>query len=348
MLVGQSGIGKNYCKDGLSMFDELHTNIIGGATSDSGLFTAFVRNPNLMIVSDEIGDKIGKNDDLAKSFWRLIREVFNTRKLTEEAYAGRRNGIIEEKKEDYNIISPCLSIIGITTPKQLSLGLSDSDVESGTINRFCIVNAFVDEIMDNEHELRPEPTDELKSAILDSGSRLENEKGQKSYASKPELKLIKFSSGDKVRMNRKRRELLISKNSIYTVRSVEKAMRIAMLVTISMKLEIIPTEVLDWALEYELYHAYNIKKISNSINQTKYAEDIEKLVQKLKGSKNGLEKWKVNKYFREVLGLETYKRDSILVDLEEDKLIEWFDQAANKNNGKSKKILFYVGDKRKH
>ena len=350
LLVGKTGIGKNYCKEALSneQFEQLNINQLGGVTSASGLFTSLVRNPSILMVSDEIGDKINSNDEHSKSTWRLIREISNTRLLKEDGYSGRRNGIIEEKKDTYSIKYPALTMLGMTTPKQLTSGLSNNDIENGTVNRLIIIDAEVKEIVINERELIFELSQELMLELANCGTELPADTyHNKTYSKSPKLKLIKFSGDDRKRMSQMRLKMLSGKNSEYTVRSVEKAIRLAMIITISKGLETILTADLDWCIEYELFWSYNVKKVSNSTNQTVYSENIEKLKNKLKNYPEGLEKWKINKFIRESMGLEPYKRDLMIKDLEDDGLIEWHTGEKSLKNGKAKKMLCYIGDKRK-
>ena len=347
ILVGQSGIGKNYCKEELNKFSTLHTNIIGGATSSSGLFSSFVKNPNLLMLSDEIGDKLNSKDDNNKSLWRMVREASNTSLLTEDAYAGRVNGKIIESTDNYNVHYPCLSILGLTTPKQLSNGLSDSDIESGTLNRFVIVNAFVDEIMDNNHDIEHEPTPELIYDIIDSGCKLEEEKGQKSFSNNPNLIKINFEKDDLLKLKKKRIELLNDENSIYTVRSVEKAMKMAQVLTISEKLTKVPTSFIKFALNYEMYWAYNTKKISEQAGVSGYSLIVEKFLEKLKSK--GPEGWDVkpmNNYFRRTLSLKPHERDSMINDLKDDGIIQVEKIKVDVKTSKSKDFCIYVGTSR--
>ncbi len=340
MLVAQSGIGKNYCKHACNEFGDLNSNVLGGATSDSAIHTALYRNPNLLLSTDEIGDSLDSKSNNGKSFLRMLRDAYNTNKLLEKGYSGRVNGKIESKTDNYTIINPALSLIGFTTPGQLCENLGEGDIESGTLNRFNIVNAEVNEIELNDGEILTELPTELIRKILLSGSNLLAESNGLSRI-KPDIELIKYTKGDKLRLAKIRRELLSSPNSAYTVRMVENAARLALVITVSLGLKVIPTSVLNWCLEYTEYWSYNIKNISNSVNQTQYAKDMKKFLNKIKNYKEGLEQYKINKYFTQTLGYSQRERTEMLDHLIADKLIECVESAPNPKNGKTKKLWLY-------
>jgi len=346
ILVAPSGTGKNYCRKALYNFEELHTNIIGGATSDSGLFSALHGNPNVLMISDEIGGKMNSKDPAAKNLWLFINDLFNTSVALDKSYAKRVNGVIQEDKK-YMIKNPSLSILGMSTPGLITNNLSYDDIEGGSLNRFCIVNAFPDEIIRNTTGITDNPSDHLIQSILISGSNLLGRNNQDSAPKSPHLKTVKFTPGDADRLYHKSIELRFHKNSVYSVRLIETAIKISLVLTVSMKLDVIPSYVLDWSYDYVKYWLYNVKKLSEESGKNDYSKTAEKITNKIKSYKDsGMEQHNLNAFVRRV-GWNEYQRRAFLNDLIDDRIIEKTLGPKNLKNGTQKKLIFYIGDKRK-
>jgi len=353
LIVGQSGIGKNYIKKTAQKFKLLNANTLSGATSDSGLFTALVRNPNLMIVSDEMGDKFNSKNGNNKLFWALIKDVYNADCLDDQGFSGRVNGLIVEEKEKYEVQYPCLTMLGMTTPDQIISGLNETDIKGGVLNRFTIVNAFIDELKDTNCEVTSDPSSRLCQLIMSSGSNLENHSQSffnKTYSKSPRLNKIAHHKNDLIMLAKKRRQLLGERNSSYTVRTIEKVMIHSMITAISMGLNEIPSSVVEWCLNYELYWDYNIRSISEAAGQGDQSKEVEKITDFIKfAGESGVERYQINVFCRKSTNyyIDESRRNNLLISLINDKLIEETLGPKSVKNGKQKTLYFYIGDKRK-
>jgi len=191
----------------------------------------------------------------------------------------------------------------------------------------------------------------LCEQILSSGSNRElnaTSFGNKTYSKIPELKPISITAKDKLMLKKLKKEILFDKNSDYKVRVIEKARKVAYILATSVGLKVVPESFLKWSLDLEDYWAYNTKKISQSVGGNDYASAVKKIIEFIRSrNEKGLEVWKLRKFCRESVGWQKHWIDSLILELKDDKFIEIIDGPKSLSNGKSKKLVFYIGDKRK-
>ena len=347
MIVGSSGVGKGYNAKAITGIDTLHTRIVTNATSESGLRTAMCTDgASLLALIDEMGDKFNPTGQNNKEFLAGLREIYNNNIWLQKSFSGFKQGQMDTNLVKYNIKSPALSILGMSTEEQLHNGLTAESISNGTANRFIIVNAFQSEVIRNRLGLCTSGlTTELHNKLCAISKR---KAVHELWNESPEIEYISFDDGVENYFDDIHDEMMLEKNGAYNVRTIENSVKVAMNITIANSQKSIPMNVAKWSIDYCSYWGYNIKKLSESVNPTVYAGQVERLSLKLAESGNkGIEQWKLNKFCRESLGLKNHEREGLIKDLMDDKLITLEDGSKSIKNGKVKKLYKYIGSKRK-
>jgi len=345
LFIGESGGGKGYCKQAINALDEtaIYRNVISDATSESAIRTGFVHDgPNMLVIMDEFGDKFTSKNENNVAVRAAIRELYNENLWIQKRFSGFTGGEIREKQKICNIKHPCLNFMGFSTLEQITGGMTDSDIESGTLNRFIIVDVKKDEIIRNRHGMIDCISDDLRNRVM-SISTIENHlTDDNNWNSTPVFEKLPFEDGTLDWLNDKHDELMDGKNSKYQVRTIEKVMRLSLIIAYADKKKVIPKEYVEWCYEYIWFWTYNTKTMSESAGVTGYSISINKFLAKLKSkSDNGWTIVSMNDYFRRTLSFKPFERDGMLKDLEDDKIIEKT-HTIPKDSKNGKKVYFYV------
>jgi hypothetical protein len=344
MLVGESGVGKNYAKNfAQALSVRLHNvlNIKSGATSDSGLFTALYCNPNTLLVIDEIGEKLNvKNNNGSVGYWSLIREVFNTLVLNDTVYSSRKDGKISENISEYKVLDPHLSILSMTTPNQLSNNLSQNMIENSTLNRFNVILGDYKHTIDNAIVKKTICADlvcdlaEICTLENDTIGLSEREAVRSTifYSVEVKEKILKVMKEYRAELN---------KNRQYLVRNVERSIKTAGIISALNGKNCITIDVFLWALDYEYKSTLNAIEIVEGISSNEYSYQVSGILDfiKFKGE-SGVKKWEINKIATRKYGLSQLKLVDLLEMWREDKVIEIED-------GRQGYTVYYVGYERK-
>lgn len=145
-----SGKGKNYVKTGIHriLVQAGLTNLIAGDfyTHKSAIYWALRQAPVHICISDEFGENFQearKNNNSNKlTTFKGMKQVFSDADdmFKPESYAMAARGKKHEV-EMTPVLNPSLTMLGLTTPRQLYGEIRGSHIESGLVNRFVIVNA---------------------------------------------------------------------------------------------------------------------------------------------------------------------------------------------------------------
>lgn len=145
-----SGKGKNYVKTGIHriLVQSGLTSLIAGDfyTHKSAIYWALRQAPVHVCISDEFGENFQearKNNNSNKlTTFKGLKQVFSDADdmFKPESYAMAARGKKHEV-EMTPVLNPSLTMLGLSTPRQLYGEIRGSHIESGLVNRFVIVNA---------------------------------------------------------------------------------------------------------------------------------------------------------------------------------------------------------------
>ncbi len=152
MVLGDTGIGKNYVKNGIQQFlsQANLTALLGnaGSTSSGAVFTQLVKSPCHIQVIDEIGKQL---QTARKQSNGMMAEAFST---LVECYSSTTDMIIPKGYSNMGAVSngtakgmdsiiihcPAISLLGLATPAQVYENLSTTEIEDGFLNRLIVAD----------------------------------------------------------------------------------------------------------------------------------------------------------------------------------------------------------------
>lgn len=294
--VGKSGSGKEHPRTVIEATLEAAglTRLIGpgGYTSDSGVLSELMLRPCHVAIIDEIGDmlknaKAQSNHHRRQSISMLV-QAWGQLHGTIRPLAYSTMGLAKRQRDDLErkvIHNPAITLLGMTTPKGFYDGLTEAAIEGGFLNRLLVV----------ESEIGPQPRGD---AIMDAPpasvvewcrlvSQASGANGNLAGVDLgPEIKIepkvvpINSEADQMFRaydvqcveaMTRLEREGLAEMEG----RSVEKAMRIALIAAVSIN----PTEpVVDatatrWAIDYvRTYTTQTIEAIRRNMHGSLFGQ----------------------------------------------------------------------------
>lgn len=154
MNIGKSASGKEHAKWAVEkILDACGLgHLIGPAsyTSDSGLLSTLIRQPNHITVIDEFGkvleDASIKNGSRAASTVRALMEVWGRCDGTLRPQGYSTFGLSErdvEKLAERTVRNPALTLLAMTTPETLFETIGMAAVRDGFLNRFLIVETDI-------------------------------------------------------------------------------------------------------------------------------------------------------------------------------------------------------------
>lgn len=154
MIIGKSGSGKEHAKhaieDALEQCDLGH--LIGPAsyTSDSGLLSSLMHQPNHVTIIDEFGKVLEsasvKNNNRAQSTMRGLMEVWGRCHGTLRAQGYSTFGMTKKEAEQMNeriVRNPSLTLLSMTTPESFFDNIGSAAARDGFLNRFLIVESDI-------------------------------------------------------------------------------------------------------------------------------------------------------------------------------------------------------------
>lgn len=154
MVLGGTGVGKNYTKEAIKDFLATcgyHDLLSGsGNTSSGAVFSAMIESPCHIQVIDEIGKHLQTarkqvNGQMAEAFSTLTEVYSSTTSLMlpkNYSNMGKRKSERLSKKEQM-VHSPAVTILGLATPGQVYENLSTTEIEDGFLNRLIVVDMTV-------------------------------------------------------------------------------------------------------------------------------------------------------------------------------------------------------------
>jgi len=367
VMTAISGKGKNNVKEILhKLLPEAGLTVLLGAgkfTGSSALRNLLVNYPARVMVIDEFGDKLSEAQSSRNS---LIADGFSSLKdlysdchgiYLKQAMAdtGRQS-----RNAEKDIIKPCLSMVGISTPNQYKDALDKRSLEGGFINRLITVDASQDQVINNLGKTQP-PPDWLKSHLkqfydLRNQGNLGHGEGaitfediaNEAFEVEPDLIEIPFSDSaakriieiDNLVTLRSGDDELIAN---LTVRWLEQAMRMALALTIldNPEAKEINVDMLNWCWGVVSYHGDKFIKAHREQPQNQFEKDRNEILKAIrKAGLQGLTKKELGqiKRFKSLGGKQ---RDDIIKVLVDDDLIRTVEDDASKKGG-PKPVTYYA------
>lgn len=140
LCLAESGEGKDWpmkaCKkllDSIDLADRVHGQMASGAALVDALF----ETPSMMLVIDEVGHYFaGINNKNSNQYSREIMPIIT------EVYTSGSDMYYEKKRKGQDarkVIEPNLSMLGMSTERQIMDSLRTSEVADGSLARFIVV-----------------------------------------------------------------------------------------------------------------------------------------------------------------------------------------------------------------
>lgn len=334
--VGRSGSGKEHARTAIeSTLDAAGlTRLIGpgGYTSDSAVLSELLLRPCHLSIIDEIGDmlknaKAQGNHHRRQSISMLI-QAWGQLHGTIRPLAYSTMGLSKRQRDDLDrkvIHNPALTMLGMTTPKGFYDGLTEAAIEGGFLNRLLVV----------ESEIGPQPRgdalmDAPPAAVVEWCKRVAQASGATGNLAGvdlgPEIRIeprvvpINSEAEQLFRaydlqcidaMNRLEREGLAEMEG----RSVEKAMRIALIAAVSINLAspVVDAVAAQWAIDYvRAYTAQTTSAIRRNMHGSLFgqwrATTLEVIV---KAGARGATERELSKASRTFAGLDPRTRKAV-------------------------------------
>ena len=151
MVLGETGVGKNYVKTAIQQFftQSNMINLLSGSgnTSSGAVYSALYQSPCHIQIIDEIGKQLQtarkqQNGQMAESFTTLVEAYSaSTSLMMPKNYSSMgRKKEDQVSKQDQMVHCPAITLLGLATPAQMYDNLSTADVEDGFLNRLVCVD----------------------------------------------------------------------------------------------------------------------------------------------------------------------------------------------------------------
>lgn len=365
MVLGETGIGKNYIKVGVqNMLAEtgLLSLLSGsGNTSPGAVFSALFDSPCHIQISDEIGKQLQSarrsgNSQQAEAF-TTITEAYsaNTSLLVPRNYSKMSLKPHErDAAKQQNIVHwPSITMLGLATPNQVFHNLSTVEIEDGFLNRFVVIQAVQPTEGKKSIKRTPLP-DDLKQWIQSIRPNMPVEGSLQgmdtAYTIAPSPIDVEFSDGAYELIDAFA-EMLEEKEAQggfelpdLTRRYQENAMRIATMLAVceSPKSPLITSRLMSWAITFVYYHGTKFMnavaaKVADSEFHRGYLNVLECIT---RAKKRGLTERELANNSRMFAATPTQQREQILAALRREELIEQIKIDPPSGRGRAK--IIYV------
>ena len=271
--IGKTGCGKEHAntviEDVLEHSGKIELRGPNGYTSATGVLSALLSKPAHLAVIDEFGSMLqsagAKGNQHKKDALTMMMEAFGrqTKTIRNLSYATINMTESQRKSMEVEVKRPSLSLIGMTTPETFYEALSGKDIASGFLNRFVIVESK----RRRELSRKPSRIDPPASVIAwvkacseasgDAGNLQDN-----GAEFPPEPVLVPFTAGAErlfreyeQRINDRQDAMKMAVQADMLNRTREIAMRVSMIVAVSLGDKEISETAAQWAIDYVDYYA---------------------------------------------------------------------------------------------
>lgn len=369
--VGRSASGKEHARTAIesALMSAKLENLIGpsGYTSDSAVFSALLSQPAHITIIDEIGAMLGNSKaagnfhkrqslDILTQAWGQLHGSLRPLGYSTMTLAKR----YRDEQEQRIIRNPAITLLGMTTPKTFYQSLTEDAIEGGFLNRLLIVQSSLGpQVRNRVTSLEvPESVVQWCQAGVQASSRAGNLTGVELGPAIPSLaRVVDISEQAQILFSDyeskciKNIEILEDEGlAEMEGRSVEKAMRIALILAVSANIAspIISEAHAQWAIQYVDYYT---QQTIDSIRKNMVGSEFGRLKQAVlevieKGFHKGRTERELSIYSRAYKSLDLRFRRSIIDALLNEQTIMQVGFTAAR--GPSQRLAYvatqYVGD----
>jgi Bifunctional DNA primase/polymerase, N-terminal./Primase C terminal 2 (PriCT-2). len=357
--VGKSASGKEHprtvieaCLDAAGM-----GHLIGpaGYTSDSAVFSTLYHQPCHITVIDELGDLLGNAKaqgnfqkrqavtELVKC-WGLLHgalrpQGYSTMSLTPQQRAEAAKRVVQR---------PSLTLMAMTTPQTFYDSIGESSIEGGFLNRLLIVESSIGRQMSRPVDQLEVPDSVIEWCHAVRAGQGGNLSGIDIGADAvPTPRVAEFTDEARAAFRAYEAACLESMDQLdgerlaeMEGRSVEKAMRIALILAVSdsVTTPFIRLEHARWAIDYvKHYTVQTIEAIRRNMHGSQFAKwrsDMLDIVRR--GGLRGRTEREMAKLSRTYAGMEPRMRKAVMDSLRADELVAFIDSKAGGGRGKTR------------
>lgn len=287
--VGPSGSGKEHAKFAVEKLLEaaqLPQLIgVGRFASESGLVSSLIERPTQFSVLDEFGKLLqaasAQNNWTDRNTMRMLIEVWGRANGVIRPTAYSTAGLSSKQAEDIAkrcVRNPSLALVALSTAETLFRGLTTDAVADGFLNRFLPV--YADRGRQLARAVPPiEPPVSLLAWMREVRSRAPGAGNLTAYDAahdaEPTPIVVPFSAAATARftafelaMHSRMNELDAEGLSEMLMRATEQAMRLALIVAVSLDLGEINAIAASWACDYVHHHAErNIHQLRQHLSE---------------------------------------------------------------------------------
>jgi hypothetical protein len=363
--IAPTGKGKNNPKEiTYRLLQESRLSLLIGAgnfTGSSALRNLLVKYPARLIILDEFGDKLAEalnnRNALMTGGFSALKDLFSdchgVHVKQAMADSGRRN-----KNAEKDIVKPCLTMLGLSTPAKFHEALDGHSLEGGFINRLIIVDASDDDVIRNFG--RKSATPDWLKKHLDQFYNLRNRAnqgqgvsfediGDQEYDSDPDLIEIPFSK--KAAERCEELDYIVEEKAAgdefvanLTVRWREQTMRMALVLTAfeDPDAKEVSLEAVEWCWGFISYHGDRFINAHRNKPESKLEIDRDAILDAIRGKRRqGMTKKQLGQVKR-FKSLGAKSREDLIKVLVDDELIHIVEE---KNQGPGRKKVIYYATK---
>jgi hypothetical protein len=357
--VGKSASGKEHprtvieaCLDAAGM-----GGLIGpsGFTSDSAVFSSLYHQPCQITVIDELGDLLGNAKaqgnfhkrqavtELVKC-WGLLHgtlrpQGYSTMSLTPQQRAEAAKRVVQR---------PSLCLLGMTTPATFYESLGEASIEGGFLNRLIVVESSIGRQMSRPVEELEVPDSVIEWCHAVRAGQAGNLTGLDLGADAvPTPRVADFTAEARLAFREYEGECLESMDQLdgerlaeMEGRSVEKAMRIALILAVSecVTTPFIRLEHARWAIDYVRYYTtQTIEAVRRNMHGSQFAKWRSDLLEVIRNAGlRGRTERELAKYSRTYAGMEPRMRKAVMDSLRGEELIAWVESKPTSGRGKAR------------
>lgn len=344
--VGRSASGKEHARTAIesALMSAKLENLIGpaGYTSDSAVFSALLSQPAHITIIDEIGAMLGNSKaagnfhkrqslDILTQAWGQLHGSLRPLGYSTMTLAKR----YRDDQEQKIIRNPAITLLGMTTPKTFYQALTEDAIEGGFLNRLIIVESHIGPQVRNQAAQLDVPESVIQwcqaGALASSSSG--NLAGIDLGPSLPSLARVVDISPRAQALFSEYESKCIKNIAILEDeglaemegRSVEKAMRIALILAASANIAspVVSEAHAQWAIQYvDHYTQQTIDSIRKNMVGSEFGRLKQAVLEVIeKGHRKGRTERELSQYSRAYKSLDLRFRRSIIEALLSEQVI---------------------------